>query len=57
MDYFQGLKAARAKCPNGHPIHLEVRPETDERLQPIQCPVCETDTVVFTGDLVGVLPE
>jgi len=50
------MKATWAQCADGHRIRLEVRVETEERLQPIPCPTCERRTIVFTGDVLAVLP-
>jgi len=56
MNNSSNLKSAWAQCTEGHKIRLEIRVESEERLQPVPCPTCETKTMVFAGDVLGVLP-
>jgi hypothetical protein len=55
MESQPNLTYSVVSCPKGHKIKLEIRAATEERLRAIECPTCQTRTVIFSGDLVGVL--
>ena len=57
MESQPNLTCSVVSCPQGHKIKLEITAATEERLQAIECPTCQTRTVIFSGDLVGVIPE
>ncbi|HZI50198.1 MAG TPA: hypothetical protein VFE29_00115 [Terriglobia bacterium] len=43
-------------CPNGHSFKLETLSSTPNMIRTIQCPTCQTEMVVLSGDLRGIVP-
>ena len=43
-------------CPNGHRIQLEILSGTTNMVRTIQCPTCQQELSVFSGDIRGVVP-
>ena len=43
------------ECPNGHRIKLEMLSGTPNMIRTIQCPTCQTNMVVISGDIRGIV--
>ena len=44
------------QCPNGHKIKLEMLSDTPNMKTRIQCPRCQSEMIVFTRDIRGIVP-
>ena len=44
------------QCPNGDKIKLEMLSGTLHMIKRIQCPICQSEMIVFARDIRGIVP-